>query len=108
VSNLKEAVAAVEGIYAASLPWVRERSTISQTEKHEIGRNAAEIAKALADTLEASAIAIQETGNPLQDLPADHRTIEIKGSGDPEIPVSLRELVAAVSDLRLTSVLSPK
>jgi multidrug resistance protein MdtO len=142
VSNLKEAVAAVEGVYAAALPWVRERSMSSQA---EIGRNAAEIAKALADTLEASAIAIQEPGNPLQhlqprdrgvqfglgsvlphshtptplfehedeheheddfdapgeDLPADHRTIEIKGSNDTEIPVSLRELVAAVSDLRL-------
>jgi len=140
VHNLEEAVAAAEGIYAAALPWVREQSMSSQT---EIGRNAPEIAKALADTLEASAIAIQEPGNPLQhlqprgrgiqfglgavlphshtptplfghedehehdfdapgeDLPADHRTIEIKGSNDTEIPVSLRELVAAVSDLRL-------
>jgi multidrug resistance protein MdtO len=123
VRNLKEAVAAVEGIYAAALPWVRERSTSSQAEKPEIGRNATVIAKALADTLEASAIAIQEpagrlphfhTPTPLfepeheddfeglgEDLPADHRTIEIKDSDDPEIPISLRELVAAVSDLRL-------
>jgi hypothetical protein len=99
VNNLGEAVAAAEGIYTASLPWVRERSTSSQT---EIGRNATEIAKALADTLEASAIAIQEPArrNPVQDLPADYRTIEINGSDDTEIPVSLRELVAAVSDLR--------
>jgi fusaric acid resistance family protein len=98
VNNLGEAVAAAEGIYTASLPWVRERSTNSQT---EIGRNATGIAQALADTLEASAIAIEEPGNPLQNLPADHRTIEIKGADDTEIPVSLRELVAAVSDLRV-------
>lgn len=101
--NLKAAVDAAEEVYAASLPWVREQSRSNQTEKSEVGRTATEIGKALADTLEASAAAIQEPNrrNPLLDLPADYGMPERIDSDHSELSTSLRELVTAVSDLRL-------
>ncbi|MFZ0504756.1 MAG: FUSC family protein [Chthoniobacterales bacterium] len=103
--DLKDVIPAIEEIYAASLPWVRERvATTMVTDQDTVSRGM-DIVKPLVEAVKASAAKVEGSDHqkiiqeepPLETTPQEGDSLSDAGRA----LGSFRELVAAVKELQL-------
>ena len=104
--DLEKAVAAVEEIYVASLPLVRQQGSILSGVGQEVtASRAPEMVRPLTDALETSAAVIEGTSSPTVSqgaLPTDSSVSETPSSGDAvRGSEALQQFAAAVKELQV-------
>ena len=103
--NLENAIAAIEEIYVACLPWIRERGSSPRPREGEDSKTAIEFDKPLVETLEALAGRLDKPGqqNADQNQAPTHHLVGEKDSGARRNTRSdgFEELVRAVTELQV-------
>jgi multidrug resistance protein MdtO len=103
--NLEHASAAIEEIYVACLPWVREQVSDLTPQDGEDRKTAPEVAKPLVDAMEASAGLMDQPYRQSADRnqsPIDHLVEEKALGGRKDFHSdSLEELVGAVTEFQV-------
>ncbi len=103
--NLENATAAIEEIYVACLPWIREQTSGPRSEDGEDRKAAPEVAKPLVDAMEAAAGLMDQPHRQNADQnqsPIDHLVEEKDLGGRKDFHSdSLEELVGAVTEFQV-------
>jgi multidrug resistance protein MdtO len=101
--DLENVVAAVEEVYVASLPWIREQAATAPAADRETASRAPEMVKPIVDAVEASAALIESSSgrNIAQgELPVDERE-RVSQSDAGRSSERFEELVGAVKELHV-------
>ena len=101
--DLENVVAAVEEVYVASLPWIREQAATAPAADRETAGRAPEMVKPIVDAVEASAALIESSSgrNIAQgELPVDERE-RVSQSDAGRSSERFEELIGAVKELHV-------
>jgi multidrug resistance protein MdtO len=106
-ADLKDIISVTEGLYASSLPWIREPAVIVSAAQQETAKRAPEIVTPLVDSVEVSAATIEGSyrlQTPQEALSLDESLSETEAvnDGGPRSQ-SFELLAAAVRELRVRS-----
>jgi multidrug resistance protein MdtO len=106
-ADLKDVTSVTEGLYAASLPWIREQAATVSAADRETAKRAQEIVTPLVDTVEVSAATIEGSyrlQTPHEALSLEESLLESEAvdDGRPRSQ-SFELLAAAVRELRVRS-----
>jgi multidrug resistance protein MdtO len=105
--NLKNATAAIEEIYVACLPWIREQTSDLTTQDSEDAKTAPELAMPLADTMQAMADLMDQSHRQSarqEQSPIDHLIKDEAKDGGSRVNYhsdSLEELIGAVREFQV-------